>query len=163
MKHRRLFGITLLFPYLLWGVSIVIANVFSPQDVSDKWNILLLPIMYYAVGAIFWFIPYTLLAVGMWIWSKNKSVVSLRNAGMFAPVLLSILIIIEYSVIILINHLPSGAGETILVFEAGEALLSFLALLSASSLLVGYSLVGIALAVYKFLQSKNLDEEDMWP
>ena len=152
MKHRRLFGIVLLFPYLLWGVCLLIANLFSPQDVQDIWNFLLIPALYYAIGVIFWFIPYTLLAIGMWIWSKNRSATSLRKLGLSAPVLLTGLILIEYLIIyipILISPDSESTGMT-----------SFLLLLVVSSLLFGYLIVGIALAVYKFLQSKNLIEEE---
>ena len=152
MKHRRLFGIALLFPYLLWGVCLLIANLFSPQDVQDIWNFLLIPAIYYAIGAIFWFIPYTLLAIGMWIWSKNRPATSLRKLGLFAPVLLTGLMLIEHLIIyipILISPNSESTGMT-----------SFLLLLVVSSLLFGYLIVGIALAVYKFLQSKNLIEEE---
>ena len=151
MKHRRLFGIALLFPYLLWGVCLLIANLFSPRAVPDIWNFLLVPAMYYAIGVMFWFIPYTLLAIGMWILSKNRSVVFLRKLGLLAPVLLAGLILIEYLIIyipILISPNSESTGMT-----------GFLLLLVVSSLFFGYLLVGIALAIFKFLESKNLIEE----
>jgi len=158
MKPRQLFGVALLFPYLLWGVSVLIANLFS--NVSDIWNFLLVPILFYAVGALFWFIPYTLLAIWLWIWSRNKSVVSLRKAGLLAPIYLSILVTIEYSIYTYISFLPSENGETVVYIESGTAILGFAALLVASSLIFGYLFVGIGLAVYKILISKNLVAEN---
>jgi len=160
MKPRKLFGVALLFPYLLWGICLLTANVFSSRDVQDIWNILLLPAMYYVIGIIFWFIPYSLLAIGMWIWSKNKSVESLRKLGLRAPVILSGLLAIEYSIIVLVNYLPSETGEVIWASESGDATMQFLALLITSSLLVGYLLVGIALAIFKVLKSKKLIAEN---
>ena len=159
MKPRRLFGIALLFPYLFWGISLLIGNEFASLDLPDFWNFLLTPIMFYAVGALFWFIPYTLLAIGLWIWSINKSVVSLRKAGLLAPIYLSILVTIGYVIYSLISYLPKN-GETVVYVEAGTAILGFIALLVASSLFFGYLFVGIGLTVYKLFLSKNLIVED---
>lgn len=160
MKPRRLFRIVLLFPYLLWGISLLIGNLFALLGLSDFWSFLLIPILFYSVGALFWFIPYTLLAIGLWIWSRTKSVVSLRKAGLLAPIYLSILVTIEYSIYTLISFLPSENGETVVYVEAGTAILGFVALLVGSSLLFGYLFVGIGLAVYKLLLSRNLIVED---
>lgn len=151
MKHRRLFGIALLFPYLLWGVCLLIANLFSPGDTSDIWNLLLVPAMFYAIGVIFWFIPYTLLAIGMWIWSKNKPVNSLRKLGLLAPIIFSILVMIEYSIILF-----SATGTT-----GWKDIAGFFALLIICCLFFGYLSVGTALAVFRFLQSKNLVTEEV--
>jgi len=151
MKHRKLFGIALLFPYLLWGVCLLIANLFPPREASDIWNLLLVPAMYYAIGVIFWFIPYTLLAIGMWIWSKNKPVTSLRKLGLSAPIIFSILVIIEYSIILF-----SATG-----IAGWKEMAGFFALLIICCLFFGYLSVGVALAVFKFLQSKNLVTEDL--
>ena len=154
MKYRQLFGIALLFPYLFWGVSVLIANLFSSNDVSDAWNFLLVPITLYAVGIIFWFIPYTLLAIGMWFWSKNKSITSLRKLGLLAPIVFSGLIFIEYAVMILADYSPTTDW-------AGT--IGFLALLVFSSIFFGYLFAGIALAIYKVLKSKNLIAEKVNP
>ena len=154
MKHRRLFGIALLFPYLFWGVSFLIANLFSSQNVSDTWNILLVPILFYTVGAIFWFIPYTLLAIGMWFWSKNKSIASLRKLGLSAPIVFSGLMSIEYSILILADN-SSTTDWT--------GTIGFFALLIFSSLVVGYLFVGIAMIILNILQAKNLISEEASP
>ena len=151
MKHRRVFGIALLFPYLFWGISVLIANLFSSHNVSEIWNTLLVPILFYAVGAIFWFIPYTLLAIVLWFWSKNKSVASLRKLGLSAPIIFSGLMAIEYSIIMLANNSST-------TYWAGA--IGFLALLIFSSLVVGYLFAGIALVVVNNLQAINLISED---
>ena len=150
MKHRRLFGIALLFPYLFWGVSVLTANLFSSHNVSDAWNFLLVAITFYAVGIIFWFIPYTLLAIILWFLSKNKSVASLRKLGLSAPIVFSGLMFIEYSIIMFTNN--SSTADW-----AGT--MGFLALLIFSSLVFGYLFVGIALVVFYNLQAKNLISE----
>ena len=154
MKHRRLFGIALLFPYLFWGICVLIANLFSSQGESDIWNILMVPVMFYAVGVILWFIPYTLLAVGMWFWSKNKSIAALRKSGWIAPIIFSGLMSVEYSIIMLTDN--SSATDW-----AGT--LSFLALLIFISIVVGYLFVGLVIVSFNGLQSKNLIIEDLQP
>ena len=146
MKPRRLFGIALLFPYLFWGVSFLIANLFSSQNVSDTWNILLVPILFYTVGAIFWFIPYTLLAIGMWFWSKNKSIASLRKLGLSAPIVFSGLMSIEYSILIFADN--SSTTDW-----AGT--IGFFALIIFSSLVVGYLFVGIVLVIVNNIQKER--------
>jgi len=153
MKHRRLFGFALFFPYLLWVVSILVTNLAAPQEASDIWNYLLLPVMYYAVGVIFWFIPYTLLAIGMWIWSKNKSATSLRKIGVLAPIIFTILVIIEISIL-----LSSNTGTT-----GWDELIGFFALLITCSLFFGYLFVGITLVIFKVFQSQNLITEEATP
>jgi len=153
MKHRKLFGIALLFPYLLWGICFLIANLFPSQNASDLWSVLLVPAMFYTIGVIFWFIPYTLLAILMWMWSKNKSVTSLRKLGLRAPIIFSILVIIEYSIILFSETGTTGWGE----------IAGFFALLIVCCLFFGYVSVGTALAVFKFLQSKNLVAEEVQP
>jgi len=148
MKHRKLFGIALLFPYLLWVICIFILDLFPQQDMSDIWSFVRLAITYYMLGAIFWFIPYTILAYGMWIWSKNKPVASLRKLGLLSPILFSILMIIEFSIL--------------WSFESDwKELLGALASLFAICAFTGYLIVGIALTVYKILQSKNLVAEEV--
>ena len=154
MKHRRFFGIALLFPYLFWGISVLIANLFSSKDVSDIWNTLLTPVMYYAIGVIFWFIPYTLLTIGMWFQSKNKSIASLRKLGLIAPIVFSGLMSIEYSIIMLANNSSTTDWA---------ATIGFLALLVFSSMVVGYLFVGIAMVVFNALKSKNLIAEEVSP
>ena len=70
MKPRTYFRLALLFPYLLWGICALIIFLLSSLEfrVLD-W--LLIPFMIYVLGIILWLVPYTVLAVGMWIWSRN--------------------------------------------------------------------------------------------
>ena len=152
MKHRRLFGIALLFPYLFWGVSVLTANLFSSHNVSDIWNTLLVPILFYPVGAIFWFVPYTLLAIGLWLWSKNKTIASLRKLGLSAPIVFSGLMAIEYSIIMFADN--SSTTDW-----AGT--MGFLALLIFSSLVFGYLFVGITIMIFNTLRSNNLIADEV--
>ncbi len=96
MKPRTYFVVALLFPYILWGMcALIVASLSLVQEMPETWNIVLMPIVFYAFGVILWFVPYTLLAIGMWIWSRNKSATALYKLSMLAPILLLPLMLIE--------------------------------------------------------------------
>jgi len=77
MKPQTLLRLSLIIPYLLWGLSAIIVAVVgssknTPFDTSSIINVLLYIPMLYAFGIFIWGIPYTLLAVGLGLWSRNK-------------------------------------------------------------------------------------------
>jgi len=72
MKPLTYFRLALSFPYILWGICALIFLFVSKLEISGNWNIVLMPLLFYVFGIILWFIPYTALAIGMWIWSRNK-------------------------------------------------------------------------------------------
>ena len=152
MKPQTYFSLALLFPYILWCLCVLIFFLVSSQEIPAAWNVALMPISFYTFGIILWFIPYTILAVGMWIWSRNKSTKTLYKLVMLAPVLLSVLMLIE----VVLVSLPVGS-----VTELTKDLPSQAALVGGFSLVFGYLCVGIAFGVFKFLQGKHLIVEEM--
>jgi len=144
MKPRTYFGLALLFPYMLWGICALVVLILSYQEISEPWNIVLMPISFYAFGILLWFIPYTVLAVGMWIWGKNKSTPALRKLVMVAPIILFTFMLIEAILI----SLPTNYA-----FPA-------LFLLGGFSLVFGYLCVGIAMGIFKILQAGGLIAEE---
>jgi len=152
MKPRTYFGIALLFPYFLWIIFVMITYPLLGQDVSESWNFVLMPIVYYVIGAILWFIPYTFLAIGMWFWSKGKTKNAARKMVIAAPFLLFVLMLIEAVLV----SFPVNS-----IKELTDYLLGMSVLFGVSSLIFGYFCVGIALGVYKFLQKKNIITEDI--
>lgn len=152
MKPRAFFGLALLFPYILWVISALIAFLLSGQETSTGWDILLMPVFFFAIGILLWFIPYTLLAIGLWLWSRNKSVTALFKAAMVAPVVLGVLMLLEG----LLVNLPASD-----LAQLGRELPGQVALLGGLSLLFGYFCVGIALGIYKILKTRNFIVEEM--
>ena len=147
MKPRSYFGWSLMFPYVLWLFSALLLFLLSSMNESAALNFLLMPIAFYVLGVILWFLPYTVLAVGMWIWSRNKSTKSLWRAAMLAPFFLFMLALIG----------------TVIVSLPAESLTGFVqeamtqaVLVGIFSLLFGYLCVGVAAGVYKILRSRNL-------
>jgi len=151
MKPRTFFGLALLFPYILWGICTLVIVLLSSQETSTAWNIVLMPITYYAFGIILWFIPYTVLAVGTWIWSRNKPTTALYKLAMRAPILLFALLLIETVLV----SLPVES-----VVELTKDMLGQSVLLGGFSLVFGYLCVGIAVGAYNFLRSKRLIAEE---
>jgi hypothetical protein len=140
-----------LFPYILWIICALIVFIISSiPKTSPSWEFVMMPFFFYAFGILLWFIPYTILAIGMWVWSKGKSTAALYKPALAAPLLLFVLMLIE---VVLIS-LPVNS-----VTELTEELLSQSAVLGGFSLVFGYLCVGIALGIYKFLKSRNIIAE----
>lgn len=151
MKPRTYFGLALLFPYILWVICALAAFLFSSLETTPAWDILLMPIMFYAFGILLWFIPYTILAISMWIWSRNKSTAALYKLALTAPLLLVVLMLIE----VVLVSLPVDS-----VAELTKDLLGQTALMGGFSLAFGYLCVGIALGIFKLLQARKVIAEE---
>lgn len=151
MKPLSYFRLALLFPYILWGICASIFFVVSKLDIPENWNIVLMPLVFYVFGILLWFIPYTALAIGLWIWSRNKSTMSLSKSAMLAPILLAILISLEAVLV----SLPSDSLSEFLAEAASQS-----ALVGVFSLIFGYLCVGIAAGMYRFLRSKHFITEE---
>ena len=150
MKPRTFFGFALLIPYILWGVCALIFFLISSQEIPEAWSLALMPITFYTFGILLWFVPYTVLAVGMWIWGRNRSTTTLSKLALLAPILFFVFMLIEAWLI----SLPADS-----VMELAKSALQILLLLGGFSLVFGYLCVGIGLGVYKFLLSKNIIKE----
>jgi hypothetical protein len=147
MKPRSYFGWSLMFPYVLWLVSALLLFILSSMNESEALNFILMPIAFYVLGVILWFLPYTVLAVGMWIWSRNKSTKSLWRAAMLAPFFLFMLALIGTMIV----SLPAESLTGFVQEAMAQAVL-----VGIFSLLFGYLCVGVAAGVYKILRSRNL-------
>jgi hypothetical protein len=156
MKPRTFFRLAFLFPYILWMICALIAFTISSssQVTSPVWDVILMPVFFYAFGIFFWFIPYTLLATGMWIWSGNKSPAVLQRMALTAPLLLFVFLLIE----VVLASLPVNN-----VGKLANDLLDQSLLLGGLSLVFGYLCVGFALSVYKVLKANKLIMEEMPP
>lgn len=151
MKPRTYFSLALLFPYILWVICALIAYMLSGQETSTGWDLLLMPVFFYAIGILLWFIPYTLLAIGLWLWSRNKTVKTLYRLALTAPLLLFVFMLIELALVSLpVDSITELTGEL-----PGQA-----ALLGGFSLVFGYLCVGVVLGIFKFLQARKLIVEE---
>ena len=154
MKPRTYFRLALLFPYFLWAIFALVFFLLQSGDTSTEMNMVLMPVTFYVFGIILWFIPYTLLAIGLWIWSRNKSTTTLYKPALFAPIIFLALMLIE----VILASLPAEGMADFVKSALGSAVVPVI-----FSLLFGYLCVGIALGTFKFLQARNLISEDASP
>jgi len=147
MKPRTFFGFALLIPYILWGICALIFFLISSHEIPEAWSLALMPITFYTFGILLWFVPYTVLAVGMWIWGRNRSTTTLSKLALLAPVLFFVFMLVEAVLV----SLPADSA-----IELAQSTFRMLLLLGGFSLVFGYLCVGIGLGVYKFLLSKNI-------
>ncbi|MBN8582363.1 MAG: hypothetical protein J0L96_16980 [Anaerolineae bacterium] len=148
MKPHTYFRLALLTPFFLWGIALLAGLLlYQFKTPPDFIIILMTPILFYTIGIIMWFLPYMIVAIGLWIWSRNKSVATLRNAALTAPVVFYMILLLEALVVYVFSaNLIESTQE---VFEMS-------AILGIVSLLFGYLCVGIAFAVFKILQIKKV-------
>lgn len=154
MKPRTYFGVALLFPFILWGMCALAVLVLSSRAIPNTWETVLMPVFYYAFGIILWFIPYCLLAVGMWIWSKNRAVKALQSLALIAPLIMAVLIVIEAMLVSLLN---SNLAQAAAAWPVQAAVIGGL------TLVFGYLCVGVAFALFKLLQVRHLIAEETPP
>lgn len=151
MKPRTYFRLALMFPYLLWCICALVLFLLSSQE-TTAWDLVLVPFMIYVFGIILWLVPYTILAVGMWIWSRHKSTAALYRLALLAPALLVLLMVIESMLI----SLPVSSIAQLVKDSLEQAMT-----LGSFSLLFGYLCVAVALSIFKFFQAKGLIAEEI--
>lgn len=157
MKPHTYFRLALLLPFFLWIITLIAGLLLSQSEtLPEILNILAIPILFYGLGIIFWFIPYMVICIGLWIWSGNKSIATLRNAALIAPIMFYLLLLFEMLVMYFFSDSLTNFTQEILEIAA---------LLGVVSLFFGYLCVGIAFALFKILQIKKVivPEEEVVP
>lgn len=156
MKPQTLLRLSLIIPYLLWGLSTIIVTVVdSSKNTSFDTNPIISAFLYipmlYALGIFIWGIPYTLLAVGLGLWSRNKPIQKIIRIFAWSPVMLAILISLEmFAFSINWNNLGAGFSQNSIDF--GASILG----IGALAIVFGYLSIGVAAGIYKVLTSLNL-------
>ncbi len=158
MKPQLALRLTLLVPYLLWGIAVISALTLVPLINASIGsgagiNLLLTPILIYAYGVVIWGIPYTLLATGLWVWSRNKNTQNIVRTFALAPIMLAMLTTIEMlAVVVDWSNIGTGLSQVSTDFGASVAGVIGLALA------YGYFCIGmtwVTYRVYKQLVSRH--------
>jgi hypothetical protein len=163
MKPQTFLRLSLLIPYLLWGLSAIIVAVVgsstnTPFGTNPIINALLYIPMLYALGIFIWGIPYTILAVGLGLWSRGKPTQKILRTFAWSPVMLAILISLEM-IAFSINWNDLGASFSQNSTDFGASILG----MGALAIAFGYLSIGVVAGVYKLLTLLNLikNEEQM--
>lgn len=147
MKTQTFIRLSLLFPYALWIIlasfMVVMSEIFPASESLPLLSGIITISFVYSFGILVWGIPYTILALGLWIWSKGKPVRMMIKVFALSPLLMAVLVAVT---IALILSAQDGVSPDI-----GEAILA----LGVFSLAYGYGNIGIVAGLYKLLQIGN--------
>jgi hypothetical protein len=153
-KPQNLLRLLLLIPYLAWGmtllfVSLISASTGNSYTANAVFEALVGVASFYTIGIVLWGIPFTILAVGLWVWSINKPAPTIYKVFVFSPFLLSILTVVE---ITLISFWPPQAPS----LEGLMDFLSYILVAVIPTLVIGYGFVGVGGILYKAMRHRNL-------
>jgi hypothetical protein len=160
IKSQNLLRLLLLTPYVAWGMAVLFSRlVYGPAENPNTPNAILNALAgaatVYAVGIILWGIPYTLLALGLLIWSRKKSASVIYKVFVFSPILLSLLTAVEAALV------SFSSQQSILINL--QNFLSYAAVLVVPSLAFGYFFIIVAFLLYKALSRLNILKAETEP
>lgn len=145
---------------MLSAVIILIWNNYSNNELPENSvvSFLAYTIFFYAFGIILWGIPYTVLAIGLWLCSRGKDTHKIIRIFALSPLFLTLLIAME---ILIFSYTWSDFpnGGTDLLTDFGSSALG----LGIFSVVYGYLIIGITAGAYSILKKFNLlsDEESL--
>lgn len=153
-KPQNLLRSLLLIPYFAWGitllfVSLVSASAGNSQTPNAFFDVIMGVASIYTIGIVIWGIPYTILALGLLLWSINKPATTIYKVFVFSPFLLSILMIVE---IALISFWPPQAPS----LEELMDFLSYILIATIPTIIFGYGFIGAGNIIYKAMKHLNL-------
>ena len=153
-KPQNLLRSLLLIPYVAWGITLLFATLFSVSAENSYttnrfFDVIVGVASFYTIGIFLWGIPYTILVIGLLLWSINKSASTIYKLFFYSPFLLSILMTFE---IALVSLWPPQAPS----FEGKVEILSSILVVVIPSLIFGYGLVGVGAILYKAIRHLNL-------
>ena len=164
MKPQTLLRLSLLLPYLLWGFSVVTVLIMSSainasMGSGNVFNALAFIVIIYAYWIILWGLPYTLLAIGLWIWSLHKQTRNIIKTFTWAPVLLTIPMMIE--TLILDYRSYNSYSELTQNWQSFWSGFAYSTLtLTGLSLAYGYLCIGLVYVLYKLLGKLKLIQDE---
>jgi hypothetical protein len=143
MNTRTYLRLSLLTPYLLWltlaGILFLINRSSSPMESGTVSDVILGAAYIYTIGIGIWILPYTLLAVGLWIWSKGKPADKTARLFAFSPLIMAILVAVEMGIL---SILWGGGGAS---SDFGASMLA----IGGLAILFGYLIIGMVAGMYK--------------
>jgi hypothetical protein len=148
--------LSLFIPYIFgiasFYLSMVIDSGIEPGTDLSIWEDIIktveVPIalitIIYTIGAFYWLIPYTFLAIFLWAWSMKKEKLQIYKTFMTAPLILIGLIIVYSAIMSLFNFFPG--------FFSLKSSLGSLVCVVPFSIFFGYVFIGLTAWIYHYLQ-----------
>jgi hypothetical protein len=155
MKTQKFIRLSLLFPYLLWVIlasfMVVMSEIFPTSESLPIVTGMIAISFMYVFGIVIWGIPYTILALGLWIWSNKKPARPIVRVFVFSPLMMAVLVAITmYFLLGTEDSVSSDVGASILA-------------LGGFSILYGYGIIGIVAGFYKLLRMGNVIKPENEP
>ena len=158
MKPLVYLRLALLFPYVLWVILLLLMRVLPGMDSSltleasaISRSLEMLP-MLYVLGILFWFVPYTLLALTLVMWSRQKQAHRIVRVFALSPIMLTALMLLEINVLSVAFDDPA-LGAPVSGFSDLMSLNLLAVLLTLGA---GYFCVALGFGLYKLLQRLNI-------
>ena len=168
MKTITYLRLSLLIPFLVWGICVLFFIIWSASDSggpvtseSTITGIILWSILFYVFGIIGWFLPYMLLSIVLLIWSFRSRAEVLMKVFALSPILMTVLIVIFLSMISIstqdwdmFSTNPLANAESFFGSPLWFVLLT---------LVWGYACVGAGFGIYKILQRRGVIKDEVIP
>jgi hypothetical protein len=160
IKPQNLLRSLLLIPYIAWGMALLFSKLaYGPDGNAPNafLDVLAGIATFFTVAIIGWGIPYTILAVGLFLWSIKKPTHVIYKVFLISPILLSILTAVEVAYITFSPLQKAPSHIDFLDF------LSYALLTVVSPLIFGYIFVGLCAVIYKVIGRLNLLKNEAEP
>ena len=153
MKAATYLRLSLLLPFVVWGVCLLIFNItdMTPGTTSGLLvNSVIVLFLFYVFGIIGWFLPYLLLALILVILSFRVRAQTLIKVFALSPMIMAIFIMV-FVIAILGDSLTPGT-----LAAAGGEFWGSSIWFAIVSLVWGYIAVAIGFGIYRLLQALHV-------
>jgi len=167
MKIKTFFILSLCIPYLCWISIKAISAITIPAGFDNSPSLQLIPKFLDFINFVFvstiwgWGIPYTVLVVGLLIWSRNKSNRKIYMAAFYSPLFLPFLVVIEILMSLLLMPVLSGAqsfrDNPLILLLVTPVIFIYAAIVVTP---LGYIFVGFGVLLFKLLVRLGIIEVD---
>ena len=163
MKTTIYLRLSLLIPFLVWGICLLLFSVtsLSPDTGGLAMRSVTISILFYLFGIIGWFLPYLVLALILLVLSFLMPARTLIKIFALSPLTMAAFIIL-FVTIVLRGSPDASTLSPELATDAG-AFFGSPAWFGIITLVWGYTCVAIGSGVYKFLQALHVVRETPTP
>jgi hypothetical protein len=158
MKTRTYLRLSLLTPFLVWGVCVLFFIILSTFESNGSESmgssvvvgLVFWVVLFYVFGIVGWFLPYVLLSLLLLIWSFRSRTQVLMKGFALSPFAMTILIVIFVNMLSIgtggWDMFSSNSAENFENFFVSNLLFGILALIW------GYICIGLGFGIYKSSQ-----------
>ena len=167
MKTSTFARLSLLIPFLVWGIClllVLLVNALFPDSFSSSETFTLssvvgLVLIFYLIGIPFWLVPYLLVALVLLILSFRSRPKVLKTVSILSPFAMAMLVMIELTTLSM-NSLESSL-PTFDLSSISKDSIGAIAMFVIITIFWGYLCVGIGLGLYKLFRHYGIIKDEM--